>query len=170
MVLGHFYPVIESPEKTKVLVGAAIKGSSHYVVTGYDGYPSKTKIFDELIIANEFSISPAFIITISKKTKKSLLKTYKQYHKVQGARELLSAKIQGDQVPGIEVPLAEGQILLEVDSLDEPENPQILKKLTEIGSEQELSHLTVTDDQESDSLSSEDELLGRDSRNGYRFH
>ena len=67
--------MIEAPGP-QGLVGAAIKGSSHYVVTGYDGLPSKTAIFDELVIANEFSIAPAFILTISKKTKKSLLQNY----------------------------------------------------------------------------------------------
>lgn len=71
---GNFYPVVE-PE---ALFGAAIKGeSSHYVITGYDGKPSQTPIFDEVVIANEFLIAPAFILTISPETTEALFEEYK---------------------------------------------------------------------------------------------
>jgi len=68
---GYFYPVIENLGASTIT-----GGSSHYVLTNYGGQPSKKPLFDELVIANEFSISPAFILTISSKKTKKLWKKY----------------------------------------------------------------------------------------------
>lgn len=70
LLVGHFYPVTEHPDGPTSLRRTAVKGGSHYVVTDLGGHPSESPALDELVIANEFSISPAFILSISKKTKK----------------------------------------------------------------------------------------------------
>jgi hypothetical protein len=82
------------------LLGSAIKGgSSHYVVTGYDGRPSATPTFDEIVIANEFSIAPAFIITISNKVKKNLIKEYQNEAQIDFQKQNQQKTEKKHQIP-----------------------------------------------------------------------
>lgn len=49
---------------------------SHYLRTGYKGFPLRNGRFDELVVNQEHQVVPAFIVTF---TKESLKKKYADY-------------------------------------------------------------------------------------------
>lgn len=148
--LGSFYPVVEPPESKILYKAAIVGGCSHYVVTGYDGCPSSNPFFDELVIANEFSIVPAFILTISNKTKKKLLR---KYHSM--------AMENPGQPQNEEQKLKYEEILQKAQK-----NKQEQEIVVELNSEQELAHIAVLSDVDSgeESDDSEEDFLLLNSR------
>jgi len=89
VISGNAYPVIEHPYNSKnTLIGAALMPGyqSHYVITRKNGFPS-TKIltgapgeefYDEIVIEQEASILPFYLLKISKTNFKALAERMKK--------------------------------------------------------------------------------------------
>jgi len=73
VIPGNIYPVIEQHKSgVDSLLGASLKTPdyhSHYVLTKKDGYAVSSDtdipVFDELVIAQEAQVVPAFIIKLA---------------------------------------------------------------------------------------------------------
>jgi len=102
---GNVYPVIEHRQNTDGLIGAAIKAgyNSHYVhVTNRGDIPDSSmkynpeerdlskKIFDEIVIAQENQICPAFIVTFQSENLTGVMNKFTR-NSMQSASPLLSA-------------------------------------------------------------------------------
>lgn len=82
LIPGNVYPVTENHAGPHSLLGSAIKTgySSHYIVTQQNGetftsVPQEgpdAEIYDEIVIAQESQIAPAFLIHLDPKKKKAL--------------------------------------------------------------------------------------------------
>jgi len=83
-VPGNTYPVIEHHTGNASLLGTALKSgyNSHYVRTIRDGTVAgldlDPDIFDEIVITQESQIAPAFILLVDPKTRKGLLRAWKE--------------------------------------------------------------------------------------------
>jgi len=79
---GNVYPVIESHNSPGSLLGTALKSghNSHYVRTRHDGTPCNfnddSEVFDELVIAQESQIAPAFLLHVDVSSKRVVHKQW----------------------------------------------------------------------------------------------
>jgi len=90
---GNVYPVIEVPQSENSLAGYPLQAgySSHYILTDLEGLPhSKQKnepLYDELVIAQEGQITPAFLVKIDPTRVQSAYSTFLNQQKIQSVRK-----------------------------------------------------------------------------------
>jgi hypothetical protein len=89
--LGSVYPIIENPNEEDSVLGKAIKQNSHYVITNNEGFPllrddPSIYNYDEIVVAQEAQILPAFILSLKKENMNKLLGYFK-YSNFPGAKK-----------------------------------------------------------------------------------